>query len=345
MFIEKPAKPPVSLKGKPKGAKWAKSATFVDDVYYRFDGAGFGRKGNTEMFLLSADGGTPRQLTDDEHDHQGPMSFSPDGKYVYYSSNFNPDEAFLPQDSNVHRLDVNSGEILSLTDRNGPDNRPKVSPDGKLVAYLGFDDKLTNYENTQLYVMNADGSGSRQVTKDFDRSINDFYWAQDGKSFFILYDDKGDKVIAKQSLRKGTDRDVLVTDVSGQAYGRPYTSGEFVVSGNDSVFYTQGNALRPADVAVFSKGKSRTLTSLNEDAFAHKTLSEVEEIWFKSSADGKDIQGWIAYPPGFDKNKKYPLLLEIHGGPVTAYGPHFSMEVQLYAAAGLCCALYQSSRQ
>jgi acylaminoacyl-peptidase len=85
---------------------------------------------------------------------------------------------------------------------------------------------------------------------------------------------------------------------------------------------------------VSTSGPARTLTALNDDLFAHKKLGEVRELVWKSSADGRDIQGWVILPPGFEPQKKYPMILEIHGGPFTAYGPNYTTELQLMAAAG-----------
>jgi dipeptidyl aminopeptidase/acylaminoacyl peptidase len=343
MFVEGKPKAPVHLAGKPKGAKWAESAIFIDDLHYRFDGGGYGTPGSTEIFILPADGGSARQLTDDEFDNGGPFVWSPDGQSLFFAANRRDDSDFQPLNAEIYRLDIGSGETSELTTRNGPDHSPKLSPNGKLLAYLGYDDKYTNYENSQLYVMNLDGSNSRQVTSGLDRSIDSFEWAADGQSLFIQYDDKGDTLIAEQSLRNGNGRKVLTRKVGGQSYGRPYTSGEFDIGKNNQVVFTHSRADRPADLAVVHKGKTELLTDLNTDAFGHKTLAKVEEIRYQSSADNREIQGWIAYPPNFDPEQKYPLLLEIHGGPVTAYGPHFAMEIQLYAAAGYV-VLYTNPR-
>jgi dipeptidyl aminopeptidase/acylaminoacyl peptidase len=103
---------------------------------------------------------------------------------------------------------------------------------------------------------------------------------------------------------------------------------------NDEIVITSANSERPADLALVKKGKMRSLTSLNDDLLNHKTSASVNEITVKSSVDGRDIQAWYALPPGFDMSKTYPLILEIHGGPHTAYGPNFSTEVQLMAAKG-----------
>ena len=79
---------------------------------------------------------------------------------------------------------------------------------------------------------------------------------------------------------------------------------------------------------------SKMLTDLNGDLLDYRTLGKVEEVWYKSSFDGRDIQGWVVTPPNFDASKKYPLMVENHGGPISNYGPWFSPEVQLYATGG-----------
>jgi acylaminoacyl-peptidase len=127
----------------------------------------------------------------------------------------------------------------------------------------------------------------------------------------------------------------LAEHVGGETIGRPYASGSFSVSGQGLVAYSHGTPERPADVAVAGFGlKATPLTSLNEDLLAHKKLSSVEEFRYESSADGRQIHAWLVKPPGFEPDKKYPLLLEIHGGPFANYGSRFSAEMQLYAAAG-----------
>lgn len=343
MFVEGKSNNPVRLKGQPKGAKWAKPAIFVDDVYYRFDGGGYARKGSNEIFVLTADGGSPRQLTSDEFNNGGKLSWAHDSKTLYFSANRHPDGDMNPLNTDVYALNVASKQITQLTSRNGPDQNPQVSPDGKTIAYLGFDDEYSNYQNHQLYLMNIDGSNQRQLTQGLDRSISAFQWANNGKSVFLQYDDHGVSKLVRQSLRNGKKRSLISDKLGGQVYSRPYTGAEFSVSENDKIAYTISHTQRPAEIAVFSKGKSQQLTDLNQDALNHKQLAVIEEITYKSSIDGRNIQGWIAYPPGFDKSKQYPLILEIHGGPVTAYGPHFSVEVQLFAAKGYV-VLYTNPR-
>ena len=137
----------------------------------------------------------------------------------------------------------------------------------------------------------------------------------------------------------------LVGGVGGLSLGRPYAGSSFSASENGVLAYTYSIPLRPADVGIVAPGDAEgiRLTDLNADLFDHKALAEIEEIWFDSSHDGRKIQGWIAKPPGFDPNRKYPLILEIHGGPFANYGNRFASEIQLYAAAGYV-VLYANPR-
>ncbi|GLS24870.1 S9 family peptidase [Marinibactrum halimedae] len=340
-YVKGASKSPVALPGKPEGAKWAKPAKFIDDLYYRADGAGYLTAGNTQVFVVPADGGAARQITEGEFDHGGKLSWSKNGKSIFFSANRHEKHELEPLNSEIYRVDVNTGELTMLTDRFGPDASPVVSPDGKWVAYLGFDDTFKNYESTNLYLMKPDGSGKKSLTDDFDRKIDAIQWAGNGKGLYILYKDKGDSKLDYQPI-KGK-RKTVVEHMGGTAFGRPYTDADFDVSNNGVVAYTHSDVLRPADVAVNKNGKTRVLTQLNEDALAHKALGKVEEIWVKSSADNRDIQGWLVYPANYEEGKKYPLILEIHGGPVASYGPHFSTEIQLMAAKGYA-VLYMNPR-
>lgn len=341
MFVKGKPNSPVSLPGKPKGAKWADPATVTQEVYYRADGAGYLPAGNTHIFVISADGGTPRQITSGDFNHGGHLSWTKDAKHIVFSANRHDEHEYLISNSEVYKLSVSTGELTALTDRFGPDSEPHVSPNGKLIAYRGYDDTFSNYENGTLYVMNIDGSNKRAITTDLDRNVERIQWAANSKGVYIQYDDQGQGVVAYQPL-KGK-RKVLLDTLGGQAFGRPYGGGDFDVAENGTVAFTHSTPSRPADVAIAKKGKTTTLTELNEDALAHKTLGKVEEIWFKSSADERNIQGWVVYPPDFDASKKYPLILEIHGGPVANYGPHFSTELQLMAARGYV-VLYTNPR-
>ncbi|MFB3077617.1 MAG: prolyl oligopeptidase family serine peptidase, partial [Lysobacterales bacterium] len=198
---------------------------------------------------------------------------------------------------------------------------------------LGFEDRRQSHQLTRLYVMDTDGGKPRELLSEFDRGVSSAEWASDGKGIYFSYDDKGLTKLAHVSLRgKLTD---ISAELGGLSLSRPYTGAQFAVGGRNTYAFTRGTATSPADIASGrGTGKAKRLTDVNANLLPHRQLAAVAEIWLKSSYDEQDIQAWIAKPPGFDTRKKYPLLLEIHGGPHAAYGPHFAAELQLYAAAG-----------
>lgn len=324
-------KPLAILPAKPDGAKWAEPAKVIDKVYYRADGAGYLDNKVRQLFVMAASGGAPHQLTTAPFDHGGHYSWDADSQSLVISANQHQDWQYQPLNSELYRVSLN-GKVQVLTDRNGPDTQPAVSPNGKHIAYLGFDDKKLGYQNTRLYLMDKDGGNPKVLTAKLDRSVTDAQWDSDGDGLFISYDDKGHTKLAYVSLAgKLTD---IIDDLGGTSLGRPYDGGSFSVAG-DKVAYTRTSTSRPADVALVTKGgKAKSLTALNDDLFAFKSLGKVEEFWVDSKADGLPVQAWRVLPPDFDATKQYPLILEIHGGPFANYGARFAAEMQLYANAG-----------
>ncbi len=332
MFVAKPKEPLAEPPTAPEDATWAPPVSVIDTMTYRIDGEGYLESGFKHVFVVPADGGAARQLTRGDFDDAGPLSFSPDGSTLLFAGNRSPDWEYDPVESEVFAAEVASGALKQLTSRNGPDYGAVFSPDGKRIAYLGFDDRGRTYQVSRLYVMEADGSGAREVMPKFDEDVLDPHWAADGRSLVFMRDERGVRKVASVTL-EGRTRD-LASGLGGTDLGRPYTSGSYSVSRSGAVAFTLNTPQRPADVAIVSGGAARTLTQLNEDLFAHKDLGAVEELVWESSHDGREIQGWLMTPPGFDPDAKYPLILEIHGGPHTAYGPNYSTELLRYAAAG-----------
>jgi len=316
----------------PKGAEWAAPAKVIDRVVYRIDGGGYIDPGYTQVFVVAADGGAARQITQGKHNFMGAPAWTNDSRSVIVSSNFNDDWEYEPLESELYRIDVDTGAVQQLTKRKGPDNDAVVSPDGKRVAYLGFDDNGKPYQGAHVYVLDLASGKPRALTPDFDFDIEQPSW--DGnRGIYFHYDDGGTTKIGWVGADGGKVQTVA-DDFGGTAMGRPYGGGS-MSSAAGRVAYTRGTEYRPADLAVVERGgKPRVLTDLNANLLGHKRLGKVEEIHVKSSADQRDVEAWIVTPPDFDPSKKYPLLLEIHGGPFANYGPRFAPETQLYAAHG-----------
>jgi dipeptidyl aminopeptidase/acylaminoacyl peptidase len=317
---------------KPEGAKWAEPLEIIDRVTFRHDGSGAVKPGRSHVFVVSADGGAARQISFGPYDDGGPLSWTPDGRTILFSALRNKDPERRQLDSDVYAVDVaGSGQVRQLTTRDGPDTQPIVSPQGDRVAWLGFDDRKRSNENVQLYVGDRDAGIPRALTASLDRSIEDARWAADGRSLFVSYDDRG----ARRVARVGLDGRVtpLADNVAGDGLDRPYTGGDFSVSKGGVVAYTGGDASAPADVWVSSGGKARRLTDLNMALREGKALARVEKVAV-TAPDGRAIDAWLATPANAAPGAKLPLILEIHGGPHSAYGPYFSTDVQLYAADG-----------
>ena len=340
MFVPESTPPFAKMPPKPDGAEWTTPPIVINKLRYRSDGRGYLEDGYTHIFVMPAEGGTPRQLTSGPYNHGGGLSWSPDSRSIVFSAN-RGDPDFDVRNSEVFEISVATGELTQLTDRFGPDGNAVLSPDGSLIAYTGFDDEYQGYQITPLYIMNRDGSGSRRVS-DLDRGFGGLNWASDGRGLYFQYDDQGMTKVAYVSL-EGEVED-LAEDLGGVGLGRPYGGGSYTVASNGRFAFTHTSPSHPADVAVGQRGRdAQRITMLNEDLFGHKKLAQIEELWWESSYDGRPIHGWIATPPDFDPSRKYPLMLEIHGGPFSNYGPRFSPEVQFYAAAGYV-VLYTNPR-
>ncbi|HEY2750933.1 S9 family peptidase [Phenylobacterium sp.] len=318
----------------PPGAKWAEPLKLIDRVTYRRDGAGYLKPGYRHLFVVSADGGQPRQLTFGKYDEGGQIAFTADAKSLLFATNRSANWEREAQESDIYQVSIADGTLTRLTNRVGPDEAPTPSPDGSKIAYIGFDDKgHRGYDDVRLYVMDRDGKNSRVLTGGFDRSVSSPAWAADGKSIYVSYADHGVTKIGRVSL-DGKMETVASGLTDGAELDRPYTGGQFSVGKNGLVAFTMGDAQSPPDVGIARAGKAQRLTNLNEDLFTAKTLAKVEPLAVTSSFDKKPIDAWLVTPPNFDPSRKYPLILEIHGGPFAAYGPVFSTDDQLYAAAG-----------
>lgn len=314
----------------PEGAEWAEPPRVTDRLYHERDGDGYLEPGFSQVFVVPAEGGTARQVTEGDYHHREP-AWSADGKAIYVSGNRSDDWEYDYRNSEVYRVSL-AGDVEALTATPGPDTHPAPSPDGRHLAWLGYADKRQAYQVTRLRVAAPDGSGMRELLPELDRSIDRVAWASDSSGLYVQYDDRGRSKIGFVSLRGGFRE--VADNLGGTSIGRPYSGGSFSVAGDGRIAYTHTRPEYPADVAVVARGAVKRVTTLNADLLPYRSLGKVEELWWKSSYDQRDIQGWIVLPPDYQPDEQYPLLVENHGGPILNYGERFSPELQLFAAAG-----------
>ena len=298
-----------------------------------------------QVFVASAEGGAPGQVTNGNFPNGGNefgpsrASWTPDGKYLIVSANRHPESDHKYFATVVCEFNVSDGSMRLLTNRKGPDSSPEVSPNGKLIAYTGYDDRYQGHQTTMLYLMNRDGSGSHSLSDKLDRDVQDPQWAFDNSGVFFRYDDQGDSKIGFYSteglFKKIADHLASTLGAGG--------SGTSSLAHSGLIAMAHGRPDNPGDLAILNNSAMKVLTSLNRELLDQKKPGHVEEISYESSKDNRKIQGWIIHPSDFDPSKKYPLVLEIHGGPFADYGDRFDFEKQVVAARGYV-VLYTNPR-
>jgi len=317
---------------KPKGANWSKPVVVIDKAYYQSDGSGLVKPGYKHIFVLPSEGGTPRQLTQGDFHHKGQLTWTKSSNSIVFSANRIKDWEYKSLEGNLYQVTLADRKLSQLTSNPGKEYNPVFSENGKKLAFISRSNALNPYRNSKLRIMDWNTKKVTKVASDFDRSISDPQWLS-RSMLAISYDDFGKRKLATITTN-GKMKDLTDT-LAGTSIGRPYISGNFTASTEGYMAFTSGSSLRPADISIINRRKKLTqLTELNEDLLAHKSLGKVHEVNYISSFDEEPIQGWYITPPNFDPKKKYPLILEIHGGPHLAYGPHFSAELQRFAAEG-----------
>ncbi|MCU0627148.1 MAG: S9 family peptidase [Gemmatimonadaceae bacterium] len=316
----------IAMPAAPKGAKWTEPPRVVTKLEYRRDRQGFTDDGFQHVFVVGSDGGVPRQLTTGDWNHGAP-EWMPDGKSLVFSALRTPEADYAWRESDIYKLDVATGTIRALTTRKGPDANPVPSPDGRWIAYTGYDSTDATWQDAALHVMDAEGGNVRVLTAKFDRTPQGIRWSADGRTLWFSAENEGYRHLYAVNAAGG--------DV------RAITSGKRVLNVTDigrdgTAVGIQSTALEPNDVVRLSlraPGEIVRLTRVNDDVLAGKALGQVQELWF-TSPDGVRTQGWLVTPPDFQAGRTYPLMLEIHGGPHAMYNGGFSLARQEHVANG-----------
>jgi dipeptidyl aminopeptidase/acylaminoacyl peptidase len=334
--------------GMPNDAHWKDEPEVITRPRWQWDRIGT-ITGYDHIFVIPADGGVPRQLTEGKWNHGEPQ-WMPDGREILFSANRNEAHEYQRKHSEIYAVEVRTGAVRQLTHRPGPDANAVPSPDGRLIAYVGEDwaeQPYVNpyiYSDLHVYVMNRDGSGRREISGDFDRGIgmdptliqgSQLVWAPDGSGLYFNVQSEGTADLHFVSLSGGVHQ---VTE----GYHRLATTS---ISRSGRAVGTISGIHQPEEVVTFTLDRPTALERIsraNDALLSGVQLGDVEEIWYKSH-DGLDIQGWIMKPPDFDPSRRYPLILTIHGGPESMYSVAFNFARQDHAANGYV-VLYTNPR-
>ena len=300
----------------------------ITALKYRFNGEGFTYDRRPQIFTVAADGGEPRQVTDGDYDHADP-AWSPDGRALVFAS-ARHDDRDHDDATDIWLIPAEGGAPRRLTDTQGPAGHPAFAPAGDVVAYLGRASRNAFGRNIRLFTVPTAGGAPRCSTERFDRSCGPLglppVWSADGGSLTIAAEDQG----ALGLFRVGPGDGPASPVVAGER-----AVGSYSVSRDGAVLaFTASEPAAPAEVFVCGAdgGGERRLTDLNCAFTREVALARPER--FRVERAGFTVDAWIMKPHGFEPGRRYPLLLNVHGGPHAQYGYPFFDEFQVQAGAG-----------
>ncbi len=315
----------------------------IDRVFYKLDGYGFLPKERWHIWTFNVKTGRGKQLTDGNlHDEVHPC-FSSDGKQIVYLSNTSPNPDFELDTVDLYVIPVSGGNPRKISTTLGRKFFPAVSPDNRWIAYFGKEGKGDWWKNVNLWIVPLDGSlPARNITNKFDfhvgqETINDVNIGG-GALVSLAWAKSSDRVFFQVSQHGNTSLKSI--DINGKEL-QDEVAGEGVVGvysfdrNQNTLAYFWGTMTDPGQICVKDQetGNIHQCTALNKRLFQNLDLGTIEEVWFKGP-DDNDLQGWIIKPPDFKPQKKYPSILEIHGGPLAQYGNYFMHEFFYLAAQG-----------
>lgn len=334
-----------------KAKQRSRSAMLSERLTYRMDGApGFRAERRSHLWIVDTDRGpkrAARRLTGGDFDDGEPV-WSPDSRHLYFNSVRKAEGEYAGDDTDIFVVPADgSAAPRALTERRGPDDGPLPSPDGRWIAYSGYDETSPPQSSyvSDLYVMRSDGSQLRRLAADFDRDVpgamigdvaaprmggNRMAWTRDSRRILFTSSDRGQTHLYAVEIASG--------DFAPLTRFRQGDLREFTLARDGTIAAVFSAPTQPAEVYSFP------LAAAGRDAWirvSHHTqgladaggLARYEELWY-DSFDGERIQGWVIKPPGFEVSQRYPLILYIHGGPHAMYGTGFFHEFQVLANAG-----------
>jgi len=311
------------------GPEKSKPARIITTVKYRFNGEGFIYDRPPHVFVIARDGGAPRQITDGDCVDEEP-AWSPDGRVIAFTSARHADRDH-DDARDLFVVSADGGEPRRLTDTSAVVTGPAFSPDGRTLAYVARRGRNAFADNHRLFTTAVEGGASRELSAGFDRSVGALgdawvVWSAGGQWLHFAVEDGGRVVIHR-------------VPAAANAAPTPAVTGERVVTGfsvapDGTLAFTASTATVPAEVFVSAGDGSqeRPITDVNRVWRGEVALSVPER--FRYERAGATIDGWVMRPVGAEPGRRYPVLLNVHGGPHTQYGVGFFDEFQVYAGAG-----------
>ena len=300
----------------------------IDRYHFKQDGNDFLGDERQHLYLLDINSRTTKQLTKGSSNEFLP-SWSPDNKKIAYVTKTG--DMDRTDNYDIYVLEIDSIEDpIQLTTAPGSDSansRPQWSPDGKKIAYLyGDDSALLWYALTELAVIDLDTKINSILTKELDLNTASPQWSDDGQNIYFIIEDNMKSQLAKYSLK-----DQTISRITPPNY---YISGwakNYVVR-NGKIGLILSNTNSPDEVFFYDEGNLSQQSHHNSELLSSRKILETETISFLAT-DGEELFGMMIKPDNFDPSKKYPLIIRMHGGPVSQYGLYFSYDWQLFAAS------------
>ena len=301
----------------------------IDRYHFKQDGQDFLGDERQHLYLLDIKSRKTKQLTKGSSNEILP-SWSPDSKKIAYVTKTG--EMDRTDNYDIYILDIDSiDNPIQLTTNLGADSsssRPQWSPDGKRIAYLhGGDPALLWYALQELAVIDVDTKIHSILTKELDRNASSPQWSHDGQNIYFVIEDNMKSQLAQYSLK-----DQKIKRITPPNYYISGWSKNYVVR-NEKIGLILSNTNSPDEVFFYDEGNLNQKSHHNSELLSSRKILETETISFKAT-DGEELFGMMIKPDNFDPSKQYPLIIRMHGGPVSQYGLYFNYDWQLFAANG-----------
>jgi len=297
----------------------------ITRVFFKEDAKGFLPKERWHIWTIDARTGKGKQLTDSKVYDEWSPRWSPDGKTIVFCSNRSKDPDFDPDAIDLFVIPAAGGDFRKIKTPLGFKGMPCFSPNGKWLAYYGIEGKGQWWKNDSLWVVPADGKGkAKNLTEQFDFNV----------SSWTINDLPGSPAMMPPTWSKDGSKIYFQVAHHGNTTLKSIAPFNFDKA-QSKLAYFHADMKNPGEVWLrdMATGRTRKLTQVNDNVLQTLDLGKIEEVWFKGAA-GNHLQGWILKPPGFRNGKKYPSVLEIHGGPRVQYGNFFMHEFYYLAAHG-----------